>query len=126
VKLAALPNAIGSFIKKLIAGLKTSKAGFRKRNTPALLAQYFTDMKAVLIQNYALLESKGSAFWLVGLNRTQLNNEWLHIDTPHWLADIAESVGFSVEVSALDTYQRFGLHQQNGIREEFLLALQKN
>jgi hypothetical protein len=125
-RLIELPDQVGIFIKKLVTGLKTNKAGFRKRNTPALLTQYFTDMKAVLTENYKLLEPKGLAFWLVGPNRTQLDNKWLHIDTPRWLAAIAESVGFSVSVAPLDTYQRFGLHQRNGIREEFLLTLQRN
>lgn len=125
-KLTELPKAIGIFIKKLVAGLKTSEAGFRKRNTPALLTQYFTDMKAVFAQNHSLLEPNGHAFWLVGPNKTQLNNVWLQINTPRWLADIAEAVGFSVRLSSLDTYQRFGLHQQNGIREESLLTLVKN
>ena len=124
--LVVLPKSVGTFINTLVNTLKTCEAGFRKRNTPALLTQYFTDMKTVLIQNHKLLESKGQAFWLVGPNKTQLNNEWLQIDTPRWLADIAESVGFSVTLSALDTYQRFGLHQRNGIREEFLLTLLKD
>jgi hypothetical protein len=125
-RLVELPNEIGIFIKKLLTALKTNEVGFRKRNTPALLTQYFTDMKAVLAENYRLLESKSLAFWLVGPNRTQLEHKWLHIDTPRWLAALAESVGFSAGMTPLDTYQRFGLHQRNGIREEFLLTLQRN
>jgi site-specific DNA-methyltransferase (cytosine-N4-specific) len=125
-RLADLPGEIGTFIKKLVTGLRTSAAGFRKRNTPALLTQYFTDMKAVLAENHELLETKNLAFWLVGPNRTQLEHTWLHIDTPRWLAALAESVGFTASMSPLDTYQRFGLHQRNGIREEFLLTLLRN
>jgi len=125
-RLVELPNQIAIFIKKLVTALKTSEAGFRKRNTPALLTQYFTDMKAVLAENYRLLESKSLAFWLVGPNRTQLGHKWLYIDTPRWLAALAESVGFAAGMTPLDTYQRFGLHQRNGIREEFLLTLQRN
>lgn len=125
-RLVDLPKEIGVFIKSLVSALKTSEAGFRKKNTPALLTQYFTDMKAVLTENYRLLESKSLAFWLVGPNRTQLEHKWLHIDTPRWLAALAESVGFSAAMTRLDTYQRFGLHQRNGIREEFLLRLQRN
>jgi site-specific DNA-methyltransferase (cytosine-N4-specific) len=124
--LSELPKEIRQFVQKLMTLLKTSEAGFRKRNTPALLAQYFTDMKAVLAANYRLLKSNGRAFWLVGPNKTQLNHKWLQIDTPRWLATVAESVGFSASMSPLDTYQRFGLHQRNGIREEFLLTLERN
>lgn len=126
--LAELPRTVRQFVQKLMFSLRStnSEAGFRKRNTPALLIQYFSDMKAVLSANYSLLESNGMAFWLVGPNRTQLNQKWLQIETPRWLADIAESVGFSVTTSHLDAYQRFGLHQRNGIREECLLTLSRN
>lgn len=124
--LAALPTPIEIFIKKLLSKLKNSDAGFRKRNTPALLAQYFTDMKAVLTENYKLIEAGGVGFWLVGPNRTQVNNEWLDINTPQWLACIAESVGFLASLCRLDAYQRFGIHQRNGIRQEFLLTLSRN
>lgn len=126
--LAELPRAVRQFVQKLMFSLRCahSEAGFRKRNTPALLIQYFSDMKAVLSANYNLLTSNGRGFWLVGPNRTQLDRKWLQIDTPRWLADIAESVGFSAATSGLDAYQRFGLHQRNGIREECLLTLSRN
>jgi site-specific DNA-methyltransferase (cytosine-N4-specific) len=125
-RLAELPKAVRTFVRKLVISLTSSDAGFRKRNMPALLTQYFTDMKEVLAQNYKLIEPGGLAFWLVGPNKTQLNHEWLQIDTPLWLADVAESVGFSASMSPLNAYQRFGLHQRNGIREEFLLTLLRN
>jgi DNA methylase len=125
-RLSELPKEIRLFILGLVISLRTSEAGFRKRNTPALLTQYFADMRAVLAANYGLLETAGRAFWLVGPNKTQLNNKWLQIDTPRWLAAIAESVGFAANMARLDAYQRFGLHQRNGIREEFLLTLERN
>jgi putative RNA methylase family UPF0020 len=123
--LEGLPRSIGRFVNMLLSSLKTSPAGFRKRNTPALLVEYFGDMKAVLVETRKVLANSGVAFWLVGPNRTQLNAKWLEIDTPHWIAEIAESVGYSANLSPLDTYQRFGLHQRNSIHREFLVELRR-
>jgi len=123
-KLSAMPSQICLFIQGLLCKLKSTDAGFRKLNTPALLAQYFYDMRTVLKQTHAVLSRNGMAYWLVGPNRTELAGKWLEIDTPHWIAAIAARVGFSTGVEELDAYQRFGLHQRNGIRREFLISMQ--
>ena len=122
-KLQSLPKEIEIFIHELTRKQRDSDAGFRKLNMPALLLQYFTDMKAVLAETHDVLSRSGTAHWLIGPNRTHAGGKWLNIDTPRWIGAIAESVGFDIEVDQLDTYQRFGLHQRNGIRQEFLVSM---
>jgi site-specific DNA-methyltransferase (cytosine-N4-specific) len=122
-KLQSLPRQIGKFIHELVRKHKNSDAGFRKLNMPALLVQYFTDMKSVLTQTHVVLSRTGTAYWLVGPNRTNAGEKWLYIDTPQWIGTIAESVGFTISIDELDAYQRFGLHQRNGIRQEFLICM---
>lgn len=122
-KLQSLPREVHLFIKRLLRKLKGSDAGFRRLNMPVLLLQYFSDMQAVLKQTHAVLSQTGSSHWLVGPNRTQIGGNWLDIDTPRWIATIAEDVGFSSKVEELDAYQRFSLHQRNAIRQEFLISM---
>ncbi len=122
-RLSTLPRPIGVFVNKLRSGLKDGGAGFRKQNMPALLVQYFDDMRTVLRETKAVLAPGGPAFWLVGPNRTEVTGKWLQIPTPQWLGAIAESLGYAAEIAPLDAYQRFGLHQRNGIRQEFLITL---
>jgi hypothetical protein len=124
-KLQVLPSEVRLFIERLLRKLKDSDAGFRKLNTPVLLAQYFSDMRTVLEQTHAVLANTGLAYWLVGPNRTEVGGKWLEIDTAHWIAAIAENVGFFTSVEELDAYQRFGLHQRNGIRREFLISMRR-
>ena len=120
-----LPNELQLFVKTLIRKLKGGGAGFRKQNMPVLLVQYFSDMRAVLHQTHAVLSRNGIAYWLVGPNRTQSGTDWLEIKTPHWIAAIAERVGFSCSLEELDAYQRFGIHQRNGIRQEYLISMRR-
>lgn len=122
-KLGALPGEIQEFVRTLEKKLRNTDAGFRKLNMPVLLVQYFSDMKAVISQTHAVISRTGTAYWVVGPNRTHAGGAWLNIDTPRWIALIAETVGFSTEVETLDAYQRFGLHHRNGIRQEFLVSM---
>lgn len=125
-KLGDLPPKVGEFVCSLLSALRKGNAGFRKRNTPALLTEYFCDMRTVLLEMRKLLSRTGVGFWLVGPNKTQVDDKWLRIDTPNWIASIAQSVGYWTHLEPLDAYQRFGLHQRNGIRQEFLITLRPN
>lgn len=124
-QLLSLPKNIQEFIRRLVRKQKNCDAGFRKLNMPVLLVQYFSDMSAVISQTHRVLAPGGSSYWVVGPNRTSAGGDWLNIDTPHWIASIAECIGFSTAVEQLDAYQRFGLHQKNGIREEFLVSMKR-
>ena len=125
-KLDDLTPVIAHFVRKLLRLLGQHAAGFRKQNVPALLVEYFTSMKQVLCQCKALLSKDGTAYWVVGPNRTQIGDQELAIETPGWIVSLAEAVGLSSEIEPLDAYQRFGLHQRNGIRKEFLLVFRPN
>jgi len=124
--LADLPEELARFILGLFWSVRNHEVGFRRRNVPVLLAQYFNSIRQVLAETTQLLESNGRAFWIVGKNRTQLNGDFTEIDTPDWIARIGDSIGLNVEARPLNTYQRFGLHHRNSIRDEYLLTFQKN
>ncbi|MFH4385222.1 hypothetical protein WAJ74_20845, partial [Acinetobacter baumannii] len=77
-----LPEQIIVFLKMVCTkNLNDKKAGFRKKNTAALLLRYFEDMKAVLNRNYEVLKEGASAYYVVGDSKTQIEEEWCHIKT---------------------------------------------
>ncbi len=121
-ELSSLPHELSSFIRTLLRNVRDHEVGFRKRNVPALLATYFSAIKQVLSETRKVLKPQGQAFWVVGKNRTETDKKWIEIDTPKWIAAIGKSIGFEVDVRGLDTYQRFGLHHRNAIRNESLLT----
>ncbi|EPJ3658191.1 MULTISPECIES: DNA methyltransferase [Acinetobacter] len=93
-----LPEQIIVFLKMVCTkNLNDKKAGFRKKNTAALLLRYFEDMKAVLNRNYEVLKEGASAYYVVGDSKTQIEEEWCHIKTCEYLLLIGESLGFEVE-----------------------------
>jgi len=100
--------------------------GFRKRNVPALVFKYLSDMSRMFASVAELVRRGGRYALLVGRNRTNLHGQELLIDTPRLLTSVAESRGWKVdELIELDTYQRFDVHQGNSIRQESLLVLQR-
>ena len=61
---------------------------------------------------------------VVGTNRTTLSGTQFNINTPRFLAQLAEHVGWSlVEYLPLETYKRFGLHAANAVQDETLVVL---
>lgn len=104
----------------------SSKDGFRRQAVPFLLYRYFVDMKKSFESVYSLL-SRGAPYALVvGHNQTTLGGQKFDIDTPSYLVIIAEHLGWYFERSIqLQTYQRYGIHQNNSVAKETLLILRK-
>lgn len=121
---ANLPDEILTFCRRLSQTAQHSEHGFRKRNVPALVYNYFRQMAKMFTSVRAIIKPGGTYALLVGSNRTTLRGEEVLIDTPRLLASLAESRGWSVaETIPFETYQRFDVHQKNSIRSELLLVL---
>jgi site-specific DNA-methyltransferase (cytosine-N4-specific) len=121
-----LPDEISGFVLRLLRLGQTHEIGFRKRNMPVLLARYFNSIREVLLETTGLLRPNAFSFWVVGKNRTEVNNRWIDIDTPRWIASIGSSLGLLVRLEQLNTYQRFGLHHSNSIRDEYLVVFKNS
>lgn len=120
-----LPGACWQFCRELAAAVDKEKDGFRRRNIPALVYQYFSDMSRMFEQVRRLLRPSARFVLVVGSNRTKLGGRRFVIDTPHWLAILAEQHGFRQgEALELDTYQRYDVHLANSIRTETMLVLE--
>ena len=121
---AGLPEGVIKFCKHLLEVADHKTHGFRRRNVPALVYKYLTDMDQMFKSVRMLIRKGGSYALLVGKNTTTLRGEKIQIETPQLLADVAVSRGWLVEEKlSFETYQRFDMHRSNSIREEVLLIL---
>jgi Putative RNA methylase family UPF0020 len=119
-----LPAQVHGFCKKLLRLAAHDGHGFRKRNMPALVFNYFSQMAEMFGAVRGTMKKGGRFALLVGPNRTTLSGEQVVVDTPSQLASVAESRGWAVdEMLAFETYQRFNIHRKNSIRAEELLIL---
>jgi site-specific DNA-methyltransferase (cytosine-N4-specific) len=102
-------------------------AGFRRRAVPGLLYRYFVLMRSVFTQLRLALRRDECAVFIVGYNRTWAEDQTFLIDTPALLGSVAEQEGFDLqETVRLETWPRYGLHHENGVRGEAAVILRAN
>lgn len=119
----ALPQTLASFCRKLNKAV-TEDDGFRRRAGPVLIYRYFADMKRAFRSLSGALAKNARVAIVVGANHTTLGGLRFDIDTPRFLRLIAQDLGYRVsELIALQTYQRYALHQKNSIQNESLIIL---
>lgn len=121
-----LPAAARKLIQT-ISGLNDgTDAGFRRRNLPALLTKYFLDMREVMEGMYQSLKHDGRAYVVVGNNHTIAGGQHVDIETSKLLANIAKSVGFTVEPSiSMDMLVSRDIFRKNAMASEEILVLRK-
>jgi 16S rRNA G966 N2-methylase RsmD len=120
-----LPGDALKFCQKLSRAVGTDD-GFRRQAVPALLYRYLAGMKATFSNLFRLVQRGGRMAWVVGVNQTTLGGKPTVINTPALLCDIAAQAGFCVEDPiTLQTYQRYGVHQKNSIRQESVLMFRR-
>jgi site-specific DNA-methyltransferase (cytosine-N4-specific) len=120
-----LPKLLLDYCLKLQRALSASD-GFRRNAVPALLYRYFADMQKMFQSVLVLLASNAPFALIVGHNHTILGGVRYDIDTPNFLVMLAQSCGWVHEVSLpLQTYQRYGPHQNNAVTAETLIILRK-
>jgi site-specific DNA-methyltransferase (cytosine-N4-specific) len=119
-----LPEECVVFCRTLRNALSNDTDGFRRRNTPALLYKYLTDMADMFREVHQLLEPGTPYALVVGQNKATLSGRTYTINTPYFLTCVAQANGFELqEAVELETYQRYDIHQANSIRTETLLIL---
>ncbi|WP_086606453.1 TRM11 family SAM-dependent methyltransferase [Erythrobacter donghaensis] len=122
---ASLPDKEATFCATLHSALGPED-GFRRAAMPMLMYRYF-NLMAQAFEGVARSMKPGARFALiVGHNHTQLGGRRFEIDTPAHLASLAAHRGWDVEeVTALQPYQRYGLHAANATKEESLIILER-
>ena len=77
--------------------LSNDTDGFRRRNTPALLYKYLTDMADMFREVHQLIEPGTPYALVVGQNKTTLSGRNYTINTPYLLTCVAEDNGFELQ-----------------------------
>jgi tRNA G10 N-methylase Trm11 len=121
-----LPADVHSFCMTLLELANDPNHGFRRRNVPALVYKYLTDMAEMFESVHGLIKRGGKYALLVGRNATTLKGKEIEINTPQLLASIAASRSWEVEeLLPFETYQRFHVHKNNSITSENLVVLKR-
>ncbi len=122
-----LPSNCISLCRELKSAVAAGKDGFRRRNMPALVYQYFKDMGLMFASVHGLLKKNAPFVLVVGKNRTKLNGKDFLVDTPELLSAVARERGFTLDNKIeLDTYHRYNIHRLNSINAETMLTLRRD
>jgi RMKL-like, methyltransferase domain len=92
-----LPPSVSALIQKVSTLNSRIEVGFRRRNLPALLTKYFTDMQQVFEGMRVVLRKGCPAYVVIGNNHTIAGGERVEIETASLLVDIASAAGMKPE-----------------------------
>lgn len=121
-----LPNSVQELIQKIEFLNSKFNVGFRRRNLPALLSNYFFDMRDVLIGIYNALKPGCLAFIVVGNNHTIAGGQRVEIQTAMFLKEIADSVGLDVmDTLSMDMLMSRDIFRKNAMSSEEILILRR-
>ncbi len=114
----------------IVADVRTrnrdSKAGFRRQNMAALLYLYFRDMSTVLENIHRLLRKGGSAFFVIGNNRTLAGSKEIQIESARAVVEIGLSLGWVLADEIPITVTRENrLHIKNSITDNVVVWFRK-
>lgn len=124
---APLPIGSRRFLKKMLGAVAgDAGAGFRKRNSPALMARYLNDMAATVKQGVHLLRPGGEMMMVIGDNRTTLNGKAMRIPCTDLVEEIALEAGFeAVERINVSVTTENYKHIRNAILDNVVLRLRR-
>ena len=119
-----LPLSITKLIDYIASINHNSNVGFRRKNLPTLLANYFFGMQESMKSVRNVLKMNAKAYYIVGNNSTFLDGNKFIINTPNLLFDLAESVGWKKSnISNMELLHSRDIFRKNRGSEECLLEL---
>jgi hypothetical protein len=92
-----VPKSVSTLVKRVSTLNSKIEVGFRRRNLPALLIKYFSDMQQVFEGIAAVLRPGSSAYVVIGNNHTIAGGERVEIETASLLVDIAAAAGMTLK-----------------------------
>lgn len=121
-----LPVSVRQLIGKIRAANERNQVGFRRLNTPYLLAKYFLDMRECLTSMRKALVAGGDAFIVIGDNQTSSGDTLFRIKSSQYLTLIAQDLGFQhKETIPMEMLSSRDIHRKNALKKEAILHLKK-
>lgn len=123
----SFPDALARQVRIIQSGNLLGAVGFRRRNLPALLYQYFRDMRTVMSRLHDTVRQGGRAFIVVGDSKTELGTgERVTIRTTEHIASLSEQVGWKVlDAWPISVTVEDFAHVKNAITENKILVLSR-
>lgn len=126
-EIVGLPPECQKFIRKLQKAVASDQgAGFRKKNSPALLARYLLDMQRAFANVYRVCKPEAEAMIVMGDSKTTLAGKVLRIPSTDLVEELAESAGFTVveRLNISVTTENLN-HAKHAITENAVLSFRK-
>jgi hypothetical protein len=121
-----LPGSVVKLVEQVHRLNADADVGFRRRNMPALLARYFTEMSQVFKGIKFLLRRQHPAYVVVGNNHTFAGGEKVEIETAALLADLAEKCGLKCEqMIPMEMLISRDIFKKNAVGSEMIVCLRK-
>ena len=124
----ALPQEAIAVINEIHeCNAKDPSSGFRRKNLPALLYQYFKDMNATIGSIRDSLRSGSDCFIVVGDNQTTAGGKKIRIPTISLLEQISVSEGLkTVDVLPMEMLTNRQIHRRNATPSESIIWVRKD
>lgn len=126
-ELDAIPSSTArNTIRTVLEANAGEDVGFRRKNMPALLYRYFSDMARVLRNLHLVLRKGGTAAFVIGDNTTTAGGKEVAIRSGRALAELAVAAGFElVEKIPITVTKEVRLHMKHSITENDILRFRK-
>jgi DNA modification methylase len=118
-----LPDSTKTWLADYLRAVREDeKAGFRRKQAPAVLTRYFMDMSSVLTNAYSHLRENADVWLVLGDSRSTIAGKRWVIPTVAEVRSIAEHCGYRFQESLPITVTREDrLHSRNAIVENSIL-----
>jgi len=122
-----LPETCLKFVRGLSSKLaKSTGAGFRRQNMPALMHRFLTDMNSVYARLHEVCRTGADVFVVIGDSRMTIDDKELRIPTTDFLEEIGRANGFEpVERIDISVTTENLVHIKNAITENAVLRMRK-
>lgn len=116
------PAPTARLLRAVAAKMDHPKAGFRRRNMPALLYRYFEGMRDTLLNVARAVRPGGQVFMVMGDNLTSNGAEEIPVPTAKLVGDLAEAAGLThVETIPITVTTENYKHIKNAIKDNVVL-----
>lgn len=118
-----LPPAVRGLIDRIASHNHGPDVGFRRRNLPALLGRYFTEMLDAMRSARELMKPDAMGYYVVGNNSTEVDGEKIEIPTDRFLFAIGEAAGWKpVETIPMELLASRDIFKENRGSSEAVLC----
>ena len=125
-----IPSDLREVLQATFVVSREPESGFRKRRTPALLYNYFKDMRSVLSQISQLVRDDGKVAIVIGTNAVAgPSGSVIEVPVPDILVQVAEEFGLEVEGDFTKRLTSYGapetVHQRNAMDADRVLLFRR-